>query len=62
MTIKNIVEDLDDLVRMVNALEYSVDALAELDIDDITHIGEYVGYVLSYVDEISYLMAGEDNE
>ena len=62
MTIKNIVEDLDDLVSMVNTLEYSMDVLAELDVDDIKHIGEYVGNALSYVDEISYLMAVEDNE
>ena len=62
MTIRTIIEDLDDLVNMVNELKYSTDVLAELDIDDIKHIGEYVGNALSYVDEISYLMAGEDNE
>ena len=62
MTIKNIVEDLDDLVRMLNELKYSTDALAQLDIDDIKHIGEYVDWALDYVDEIAYLMAGEDNK
>ena len=62
MTIRHIIEDLDDLVRMVNTLKYSTDVLAQLDIDDIKHIGEYVGYVLSYVDEIAYLMEWEDNK
>lgn len=63
MTIKNIIEDLDDLVSMVNTLEYSVDKLAQMDIDDLAHIGTYVGNALSIVDELSsYLTTGEENE
>lgn len=63
MTIKNIIEDLDDLVSMVNTLEYSVDALAQMDIDDLKRIGINVNNALSIIDDLSsYLTTGEDNE
>lgn len=64
MTIKSIVEDLDNVVSIVNELKYSPEAFAQMDIFDIEYIDRKVKNALSIVDELySYLTdEGEDNE